>query len=95
MRPIPGHAHMASRAGRLIRGEGKDPLLHRVATEGPLRFARHCGPHRQGQSERGAQLWPGVARQESAVADATLLVGFYMMTARFLETLAVEFDEVA
>ncbi|SEP23441.1 carboxymuconolactone decarboxylase family protein [Nitrosovibrio sp. Nv6] len=32
---------------------------------------------------------------ENAVADATLLVGFYMMTARFLETLAVDLDEVA
>lgn len=32
---------------------------------------------------------------EGAVADATLLVGFYMMTARFLETLDVDLDEVA
>jgi len=30
---------------------------------------------------------------EEAVADATLLIGFYMMTARFLETLGVDLDE--
>ncbi|MET1026312.1 MAG: carboxymuconolactone decarboxylase family protein [Dongiaceae bacterium] len=30
---------------------------------------------------------------EEAVADATLLTGFYMMTARFLETLSVDLDE--
>ncbi|RVQ47552.1 carboxymuconolactone decarboxylase family protein [Sinorhizobium meliloti] len=30
---------------------------------------------------------------ESAVADATLLIGFYMMTARFLESLDVDLDD--
>lgn len=43
------------------------------------------------------QSFMGVRKylSENAVADATLLVGFYMMTARFLETLAVDLDEVA
>jgi alkylhydroperoxidase family enzyme len=30
---------------------------------------------------------------ESAIADVTLLIGFYMMTARFLETLDIDLDE--
>lgn len=32
---------------------------------------------------------------DDVIADATLLVGFYMMTARFLETLDVELDAAA
>ena len=53
-------------------------------------LARHPQLGRTGQPGLPVHSLPS-----RAVADATLLVAFFMMTARFLETLAVEFDEVA
>ena len=57
-----------------------------------LRFVDECIRDVRVSDRTFAEL-RGHLQEEEEVAEATLLAGFYMMTARFLETLDVDLDE--
>jgi alkylhydroperoxidase family enzyme len=68
------------------RGDALDP-----ASAALLRFVEDCVTNVRVSDDGFAGLRRHLP--ESEVAEATLLIGFYMMTARFLETLDVDLDE--
>jgi alkylhydroperoxidase family enzyme len=73
----------AIEAGQADRLEPADAAL--------LRFVDECVHDVRASDRTFAELRKFFSEQE--VAEATLLVGYYMMTARFLETLKVDLDE--
>jgi alkylhydroperoxidase family enzyme len=58
-----------------------------------LAFVDECVQKVRVSDETFAQLRARMS--ENAIADVTLLVGFYMMTARYLETLEIDLDETS